>query len=586
MSRHHLPWAVVAGLLLLELVLLTGLMHPAPHSGGDSSAYVSLAWGLVSGQGYTELWDPAMAPHSKYPPVFPALVALRIATGGVTWAALKWVTALTGLVAVLATLLHARGRVGLVYGAGVALLTALSPAVLDYGRWILSDIPFMALTLLALWAADRAEGHRWEGREGDDDPSPAAPPGAVPGGPPAHETRWWILALTLATLANFTRSAGIPLVAALLVVLALRRRWKIAIPAAGVIGLLGALWFLRGRALSDNPADYTSAFWLADPYDPALGTVGFGELVGRVFGNVVGYAAVHLPVGMTGGVAGAARIVGLLVVILGVAGWVIRLRKRPGTVELFVPLYAGLILVWPEVWSGDRFALPLIPLLFLYGVGAVRELGRRVSPAIVPGALAGLAGILILLQISAYTALRRDAAGCRGAAAVGGPYVCAGSPFYEFAEAARWAGTNLPDDAVVLTRKPRIWYALSGRTSRTYPFLDEVEALLDEADEAGARWVLFDFVGSQAWDFLAPAIGERPGAFCAVAGFGGDQATGRPATQLFGILPPELRADRGGPDENGGVTIEACPPGLAGGSMEPEPYSASSPIPILKPSSP
>ncbi len=573
--------AVAASLVVVEALVFRAVWLPVPHAGGDNAGYVALAHSLLSGQGYTELWDPARPPHTKYPPLFPLLLAVRMALGGVTWGALKAVTLLAGLATVLAAFLWARGRSGLAVGAGAALLTGLTASVVDYSRWLLSDVPFLALTLLALWAADRADGQPPDGGEAGAE-ADAAGGGGEP--TPAHATAWWTVALALTGLAYFTRSAGLPLVVAVLGVLALRRRWRTL--AAGGVALGGAAlwWFLRARAVAVSQGAYGSEFWLVDPYRPELGRVGVGGLLGRVAANVVGYLTAHVPTGLVGNAQGPATALGILVALLGLVGWGLALRRRLRAAELFLPLYTGLILLWPEVWSGDRFALPLLPILLLYAATALRTGLRRLGPVAVTGGLAGFGGLVLLAQGAGIVRTAGDAAACRGAAATAGPYACYGAPMLEFTQAARWAGLNLPPGSAALTRKPRIWYVLSGQPSRTYPFVADTDSLLAAADDAGARWMVLDFVGAQGMRYLGRAVAARPGDFCITAGFGGDSR--RPGTQLIGVLPPEARGESSTDPEAERVTIRGCAGELAGGEAPLSPYSVSSPIPILSSSSP
>jgi hypothetical protein len=268
----------------------------------------------------------------------------------------------------------------------------------------------------------------------------------------------------------------------------------------------------------------------------------------------------------------------LALALLAVGGWFLALRRRVGPAELFAPLYAGIILVWPPVWSGDRFALPLVPLILLWAGEALACLSRRTLPR-VGAAPVALAAVLASIPVAGGIALAADeAAACRGAREVGGPWACAGLGMVQFTEAARWAGANLPADAVVLTRKPRIWYVMSGVPTRTYPFSSEVDTLLAEADRVGAGYLLLDLVGGQA-RLLARAIGARPGAFCSVAGFGGRD--GGPRTELLGILPPGERGGEAGTRDDA-VSIGVCPPALRGRLGDPlPPYSSSDAIPLL-----
>lgn len=63
-------------LAVLHLILALLAFHQTPLEGGDDVMYVSLAKSLISGHGYVAIWDPAQMRHTRYPPVFPVVVAL------------------------------------------------------------------------------------------------------------------------------------------------------------------------------------------------------------------------------------------------------------------------------------------------------------------------------------------------------------------------------------------------------------------------------------------------------------------------------------------------------------------------------
>jgi 4-amino-4-deoxy-L-arabinose transferase-like glycosyltransferase len=211
-----------AAVVVVQVVLMMTVYTPMAHSGGDTAGYVTLAHSLLERGTYTDLWHPAQPPHTKYPPVFPALLAVAIALGARTWATLKIVPALFTPLSVLAIYLWARERRGAPVAAAVALLTAGCQAVLWASHWELSEPPFMAFTFVALWAYDRA------GKS-------AAP-------------RWLVIGGVCAGLAYFTRSAGIPLMVAAVAWLALARRRVAAAALAVGVGLPAALWSRRGGA--------------------------------------------------------------------------------------------------------------------------------------------------------------------------------------------------------------------------------------------------------------------------------------------------------------------------------------------------
>jgi 4-amino-4-deoxy-L-arabinose transferase-like glycosyltransferase len=523
----------------LETVLVIGAFDPAPHTGGDNAIYVSLAHALLTTGSYVELFDPAQAPHTKYPPVFPAVLALLMAFGARTWVALKSVAVLSTIAAVAFTYLWAARRLGPWTASAVAALVGVSSAVVYYSHWVLSDPLFLALTMAGLWALDV------EGGAGRTDAS-------------AGRSRAWWLALGIAAagLAYFTRSAGLPLVAALLGWLALGRRWRALALGAVALGGPALWWWARARGASGS---YAAEFWLVDPYQPALGRIEPWALVPRALTNLRDYASVHVPAGIVGSRGAWVSALGVALTLAALYGWARAVRTRFGIAELFFPLYSGLIFLWPVVWSGDRFALPLYPLLFLYAALAWRTLVSRL-----PRAARGAATAVILLALlgpatASWLRASAQARACMRIVVAEGAWACYGPRVEAFVAAARWARAGLPEGASVLTRKPGIFYVESGVPSRTFPLVPDPEAHLGLADSLGARYTLLDEWDGLAAAYVGSAVRRRPGAFCFVRSFGEPGAGG---AQLLGILPP-LQRELGGASGEGRVRIEACPPEYA-----------------------
>ena len=354
---------VLLGCLLavITAVLLTAVSTPAPHTGGDNAGYLSLAHSLVSGEGYTELWEPGLPAHRKYPPVFPMILGALMMAGASSWMAFKLLMAGLTSVAVLLVFVWASERAGTLAAVAVASLTVFSGGWLQASRWILSEPAFLVLTFLSLMAVERATSER-----------PMANGRLSPRG-------WLVLSGAAAILAFFTRSAGLPLVLALTASLLLARRLRAAAVFAICLALPGLWWILRVRGGGDGA--YQSEFWMVNPYEPQLGTVTWIQLPARSWANLQLYVGTVLPgEWWSGANARVLAAFGIVMVGLAVSGWVARVRVSPAAAELFVPLYLGLILVWPEVWSGDRFILPLYPLILLYAgesvARAARPLGR------------------------------------------------------------------------------------------------------------------------------------------------------------------------------------------------------------------
>ncbi len=547
-SRLRLGLACGAAALSALFVVLgfTGI----PHTGGDNSGYVALAHGLLTGAGYTDVFDPAGLPHTKYPPLFPVVLAGMIGAGARTWAALKWSAAVPTILTTLLTFLWAERRIGPWAGFGVAAVIAVSSGFVYYSHWVLSDPLFIALTMGALYALDRSD--------------------RVGAGP----VRWLAVGTVLVGLAYFTRSAGLPLVVALLASLGLTRRWRSLAAVGAGLGLPMLAWSLRGRG--EGVAQYGTEFWMVNPYQPELGRIGLGGLFGRIVENGGGYLFQHVPAGIVGSGTSGLALIGGLLVVGAVTGWVLSVRDRVGVVELFVPLYVGLVLLWPPVWGGDRFALPLFPLLLVYAVVAVRSLeGRLPAPAL---KAVGAIAFLVLFFPAARTTLdaREQNEACAAFAAQNGPWSCYGPRVGAFIEAAAWSGIGLPDGSAVLTRKPRHFYTHGGVPSRAFAFTVSADEQLALADEVGARYVLVDQWDGLAARYVGSAVQGRPGAFCFVRAFGLPEQGG---AQLLGILPPEERSNAATASPSG---IPRCPDSYVSPGADGASYSSSSwSIPLL-----
>jgi hypothetical protein len=531
-SVQRLPLAWVLALVLLHVLLAMLTFEPRPHTGGDNAAYITLARSLLERGAYLELWDPAEAPHTKYPPVFPAVLALALLAGLQPWVQLKFVVLGFSAMAVACSFLWLRSRGRYAAAVGVAVLIAAAPGVLRESRWILSDVPFWAFSMIALWTFDRLRPHDW--------------------------TRFAVAALAV-ILAYFTRSAGLPLLLAALAWLAWRRRWHQLAALSVVTVVPVALWTLRSRALAGGA--YVSEFWLIEPYRPALGTIGPSDLLLRIVENVQKYVMIHLPTLLAGRPSLPALAASILIFGFALAGW-IRHVRQPGRIrvsELFLPLYVGLIFVWPAVWSGERFLLPVLPLLLYYAADGVARIARRVAARHAFTAPAAATLLLLLLALPGLARGAQVGRECTGLYLGGERHPClGGAPWNDFFRIAEEAGAVLPADAVVLNRKPRLLHVLSGGVkSRNYPLSPDPAAFFATADSAGARYVVFDQLDAVAEVYLRPVLIRRAGAFCIMLV---REPTG---TVLFGIAPdaaslPEVQPGELGPD--GTVSFPLCGP--------------------------
>ncbi len=395
----------------------------------DDGVYLLLGRALARGAGLHYLGVPGAPPAAKFPPLYPALTALAWMVGGdplgaARVASLLNVAFLAGAAALLAA--YARRGLGLPLPLALAAgaLSALSVHLWRPALVALSEPLYVLVLVGALWAAARAEEEGASWRESA------------------------VLAVLLVVLA-YVRTAGVAVVGAAVLGLALRRRWRSAV-AVGVsvaVALLPwALWSAAATARLPGPlADMLGPYgaWLRAQVADAPGRY-LAFLPGAAWRVAVRAGDLLLP-------PGPLQKAAPLLAAAGLAGaW--RLGRRSPTAALALLLSWVLAWIWP--FEAERLVLPLLPLL-LVGLAAM-------AADLVPrrGRLAAGALGLLLLWAAAFAGLSAWSL-ARGSASA--PYDVRARTLANVLDELRG---RVPRGAVV--GAPELWAAL--------PLFEDVEA--------------------------------------------------------------------------------------------------------------
>ncbi|OLC98646.1 MAG: hypothetical protein AUI88_03405, partial [Gemmatimonadetes bacterium 13_1_40CM_3_70_8] len=374
--------AAVVGLVVIVGHLLFRLSHEFLIGAlNDDAVYVVLGKAIAQGDGYRSIHLVGAPLQVRYPPALPLLLAVPWALAGTLGAVRATVAVLHPIVSgAAAGLVWWLGRDRLELSPAPLALCAVAPFLLDPLIQYF-NIPLTEPYLVLGWAGALA----------------IAPPLFAPATVrDAQPVRAVALGLVLAGTALF-RTAAVALVPAVLLALALHRRWKEAAAcAAAVLAPLGAwqalqhYWSARGP-LSSQPDDLSYGRWLGVTGPVAL----IGYAVRTIVANVVVYVhrmAAYLfsnqPIG----------VVVVLAAVVAVAVACVRLRWSQTALVLTTLSVTALTLMWP--FTQGRLLLPLLPFLGLLAASTVDVAARRAPVRLrwgVPLAL-GLAALAVTLR--------------------------------------------------------------------------------------------------------------------------------------------------------------------------------------------
>lgn len=333
------------------VVDVCGLYH-------DDAVYVTTARSLVDGTGYRLISLPDAPNQTKYPILFPAILAFFTALAPAfpqNIVVFKAVTMLSGALAVACTFLFlVRFRYASRWVAGATcLLFATSPALAYYSTQILSEMPFALILVLVLWIFE-----------------------AYQRGPERGRGAQVALGLTL-VLPGLCRVLGSILVpVALLLLYRGGRRIRWVALGSSLLVVPWALWVLIGTAspATDPNLYYTDylGWWLQQ--ESGLGL----HVVQRNARDVAACTVRQFMEGLSAWFEDLEQVRVVLFYGLSALGWgaILAAVRRGRVVPVYLAGYLLVIVLWP--WPVTRFLVPIGGLVVATALSTFTTLvGRR-----------------------------------------------------------------------------------------------------------------------------------------------------------------------------------------------------------------
>ncbi|UII34040.1 hypothetical protein LVD17_09465 [Fulvivirga ulvae] len=452
---------------------------------GDNANYYILGKSLSLGKGYTDINYVKQTSNNHYPPGYPAIISvvllftkaitpLKILNGiffmmGV-WVLYKLVNKITD---------------NEVFAFIVTFLTLINSHLLWYSSVMMSEIPFFFFSILSLWAFMKID----------------------------YEKRSWrnpylILCITTLIISYYIRSLGVALLGGYFLFFIFHKRWKSILVfsisfAAGVLP-----WFIRSQKLGGG--SYMRQLGMINPYQPALGQADFGDFVNRFFNNFSRYVTLEIPsaifplkqVQYGGSYNSSEWFLGLFIVVLFFYG-VFMLPKFRWLILGYILGTLAILMIWPDVWIGVRFIVPVVPLFilgFMYGLYNIMlqfrkwlSLKKMVSPYWLL--------LLAVLYVKPLKAIHDQAKT---------PYSTAWRNYFEV---AKWADRNLEENVLISCGKPSLFYLYADTYTRRFKFAQDPKEQLKDLEKYKVDYIVIDQVYGNTIRYLLPVVRQYPERF-------------------------------------------------------------------------
>lgn len=501
-----------------SLLAIYGLGYfPYLDMNGDNAGYILRAQSLLQGKGFRDLhlpgepWNHPLYNIGWSLLLVPFLALFGLNHGLLNLAPLLFTFASFPLVYLLAKRLLPRGL-----ALATALLTALNQELLHFSSLVMTENPSIFFTLLSLVLLLRYEHER----------KTIAP-------------LLWISAASV-FFAFLVRFANIPLAAASVLGLAVRRQFRKAVALSAVLAMLFAAFFgLRKAVQHAYPQRFKEIPSMEEPPPSSSPIADASRLLSRPMLESLASAALVLPEKMldypykTQEEYRTVVLRNLLVLAVVLWGAFLAFKSGHTAPPLHLILFSGLVVVtiagFPTVDLAvmSRYFIPLIPLLYLFLLLGLERLRAAVTERIPSVArLAPLAAGLLALLLGAKTL---------DTLSVGVAQSRQGLPpaYANYLRLAEWVRANLPQDAVLAGRKDNIFSLASGRKTVMYYYqgtkfsrYDSYSAEMDELThrkfrELPVHYVVFDTFSGDAFNKLLPILRRSPGRFRTVTAFAG-----------------------------------------------------------------
>jgi hypothetical protein len=476
------PWKEIGLILIITLGLYLFTFDAKLDLNGDNVDYYLLGKAISQGEGYTTIWYPGSPPYSHRPIGYPIIIAISMIFGLSSIIAIKWLNFvfLCGSL-ILFYRISEKITQSKMLAMIITIVIGVNIHILEFAFIMMSEIPFLFFLILAVYfllkfeEVDRVS---------------------------LKNFNLWFMILSLSA-AYHIKSLGIALVFAFIVYFVSQKKWKQGIVTIVGFIVLALPYYIRNKMLGVG-SSYLASVTFKNPYQRELGKMDFFDFIGRIVSNIVRYISIEIPRSVVPSLPEveantASWILGIALSCLIVWALFRLKRYRPLLYSLFLGTF-GILLLWPEVWFGIRFILPLIPFILFLCVFGIYEIFLKFK--IDPKFIFGVIVLISIINFNAYLDYNKKSK-------MGYP-----KAYSNYFSLASWAAENSNPRDIFIARKPQFFYLYSNRQVNKYKDTTDDKELLKDLENRNASYVVIEQLGyGSTARYLVPAVQKNMSRF-------------------------------------------------------------------------
>lgn len=480
---------------------------------GDNVQYYLLGTSIAQGDGFSDIRMPEKPASNRFPPGYPFIVSVVIKVFSGDIHAVKYANGIFLLCSILLLFLLFKKIIKNIHLSFViSILLLLNAHLLRSSTIMMSEISYLLFSVIALYALMQIKYET----------------------PIYKNSAFYVMVVSVA-VAYLTRSSGLALVGGILLVFVFEKKWKYAAGFLGGFILLNLPWYFRSKfSNAGSTGGYMDLLMYKNPYQKELGTMEIKDWFTRLFHNTERYITHEIPNGCFSFIDVKYNdptltkewITGILIIAIAIFG-LIKLERYRNILLFYLLGNFGIMLLWPEVWFGTRFLLPVIPIILMLSIfGAYTVITYFLSKLKIKSSA-------VINTILPFGFLILAASFKPGLKTLNENAKRDYPPNYKnYFELGLWANQNISDTSIVACRKPGLFYLFSRRYSTGYPQIADVEALIEGMQNRKVDYVVLEELGySSTARYLYPAIKKYPSKFKAI------KRMGESNTYLFEFHP-------------------------------------------------